>query len=70
MTTYSLEITLENDKYCDGCFALDTMMSNRPFCKNGEFWMESKRVKVNENGPIEWRTVRPKGCPLKPVEGK
>lgn len=68
MTLYTAEIWLDEDNICNECPCLN-QEGTHPQCKLGTFWMEEEN-RGKPNGPSNWVTPRPRGCPLKIVEGK
>jgi len=69
MTLYTAEIWLDEDNICNECPCHDDyIIADAPKCKLGEFYMV--RENRGKNGTANLVTPRPRGCPLKPVEGK
>lgn len=62
---FFLKVPLEDPNYCDGCPALVADGATAT-CETGEFSMRREMLEnVEEAVSIgNWRTIRPKGCPL------
>ncbi len=65
---FVLDVELADERYCDGCPALDEHRLDKPLCRAGKFLMQQERIGISDAGYGVWRVPRPKGCPLRKVE--
>jgi hypothetical protein len=65
---FTLEVELEDERYCESCPALDGHTREGMYCEVGEFEMRQENIAPKDHPFGIWRTPRPKGCPLRKVE--
>ena len=62
---FVLNVELEDERYCDGCDALDRGVD---ICRALQEGLHKTLIGIDEHGYREWRRLRLHDCPLRKTE--